>query len=84
MTRRHTIRHQPIATACRETPGEWVLARAYATRYTALSVAYRIRTAYFAPYRPAGAFEAELRTIPDGDSAVYVRYLTPQGSQHAA
>lgn len=70
------VRHQDVAAALRETPGDWQLVRPYPARYVALSMARSIRVAALPAYQPAGAFDAEVRTDPDGEATLWARYTT--------
>jgi hypothetical protein len=72
--RRDPIRHQPIADACRQAPGEWREVGPYPARYSAQSTARAIRVAQLPAYKPAGSFDSEVRTGPAGDPTVWARY----------
>lgn len=63
-----------FAAALRERPAEWALFGRYATAGTARQGAYEIRRGMREAFRPAGAFEAESRTLC-GEHRVYVRYV---------
>ena len=67
--------HQPIAAACRTRPGVWHKVGTYRTRYVAMTTANHIRAARIDAYAPAGTFEATFRRDPDGEPAVWARYL---------
>lgn len=68
---------QVFADALRARPGEWALLGKYHTAGTASQEAYVVRTTpdpKDQPFAPAGAFEAEARTML-GEHRVYVRYV---------
>lgn len=66
-----------FADQLRARPGGWALLGGYATSGTARQSAYEVRNALDPkdqPFAPAGAFEAEARTM-FGEHRVYVRYV---------
>lgn len=66
-----------FAAALKDRPGEWALFGKCLTQSTASTYAWEIRNARsmgMAPFAPAGAFEAESRTL-FGEHRVYVRYV---------
>lgn len=68
---------QVFADQLRARPGEWALLGRYVTGGVARQSAYEIRNALDPkdqPFAPAGAFEAEARTM-FGEHRVYARYV---------
>ncbi|SDM76391.1 hypothetical protein [Streptomyces wuyuanensis] len=74
--RRPMANHQQIAANLRANPGQWSDVHTYRTRYTAVGIARCIRTGgrEVAGYKPAGAFEAEIRNVDEG-TLVRARYV---------
>ncbi|MFJ9644988.1 hypothetical protein [Streptomyces sp. NPDC101206] len=63
-----------IAAHLRHRPGEWAHIDNKATRASAASTAYLIRTGGLRAYTPTGHYEATSRTV-DGEYRVYARYI---------
>lgn len=72
--RRRLINHKRVATAARANPRRWLLAGTYRTRHTAQWMAAMVRTGNYAPYAPAGAFEASAKDVGD-ETGLYVRHV---------
>lgn len=70
--------HQHTADMAREMPGQWVFAGTYNSSGSANGVAGMVRRAdQLRFYRPAGAFEADVRLTDDG-ADLWVRYVDPE------
>jgi hypothetical protein len=80
---RPQTRHRPIAEQCRRSPDKWQQVRTYPSHNAAYVTAWHIRHGAFAAYRPAGHFEAEVRT-ERGEPTVYARYIGPSTAADAA
>lgn len=66
--------HTKSVAELKARPGKWQRVSVYRARYTAVSVADRIRMSKLPAYTPAGSFEA--RTVPFGmATAVVARYV---------
>ncbi|MEU5683635.1 hypothetical protein DEJ48_36885 [Streptomyces venezuelae] len=63
------------AAALRDRPGEWAHVDTHPNSNRASNQAHRIRTGKLAAFRPAGAFEATIRTDDDEAIDVYARYV---------
>jgi hypothetical protein len=72
------VRHAPIAAALKETPGVWALVGNYVWQGAGASAARVINVGLLPSYRPAGAFEAEVRIGHEGDAFVWARYVGTQ------
>jgi hypothetical protein len=71
---RRPVRDYPaIARELRDQPHRWALVAECPAR-TGANVARRMRQGVTAGFRPAGAFEAEVRDTPEG-SSVWARYV---------
>lgn len=79
MSRRILIRHQPIAEGLRALPGQWGEVGNYEWLGSAQNASRAIRQGLLPAYRPAGAFEAEIRRDAEGDAHVWARYVGAQG-----
>ena len=75
------IHHKPIAAACRQQPGQWVLVGTYGGRTSAMVTANHVRTGRLASYLPAGAYEAEVRGDERPEPEVWVRHLGDTGAK---
>lgn len=62
------------AAELRNNPGRWSLMGRRDTGGAARQWAYEVRTALRASFSPAGAFEADARTVC-GEHRIYVRYV---------
>ena len=73
------IKHQDVARACRETPGEWVEVRSYRSRATAMEFTKYVNTGKtILAYLPSGSFEGRYEMVDDG-YMVFARYVgTPE------
>jgi len=74
-------KHFRAAAELRAEPGYWAVIGTYSTNPSARTAASNIRCAYAGESRvspsawePAGAYEAEARTV-DGEHRVYARYV---------
>lgn len=65
------IAHELIAIQLKRRPGEWAVVQEV---FVISSLASQINVGKYAPYRPAGSFEATTR-IEDGKHVVYARYV---------
>lgn len=72
---RERILHELIAAQLRREPGRWAVV--YEARGLS-SLATQINRGAYAPYRPAGAYEATSRTVGDMH-VVYARYRAEAG-----
>lgn len=67
-----TGKHAEIAAKLRSKPGRWALIQESVSGGVTVTI---VKTAKFAAYEPAGAFEATSRRRPDGRFDIYARYL---------
>jgi hypothetical protein len=72
-----------LAEALRELPGEFILLGKLGTGGSARTMAWQIRHGHpnLPEFAPAGSYEAEARTLLDGEHRVYVKYVGKQGSE---
>lgn len=71
-----------FAAALRARPGAWALMGQHQSPGSARQMAYSIRQAHTTTFAPAGAFEADAKTVM-GEHRVYARYLG-QDAAHAS
>lgn len=74
MSRRVLVRHLPIAEGLRARPGQWAEVANYRWRSAAQAAIRCIHNGVLPAYRPAGAFETEIRYDAEGDAHVWARY----------
>lgn len=73
-TKHPQVCHADAAQRMQRSPGKWLYVTTHPARYSAQATASRISGAHYAPYAPAGTFEA--RTEPtEFETAVYARYV---------
>lgn len=72
--RRTQINHKKVAAKARRSPGKWRLAGTYRSRNTAQGMVYAIRSGRYAPYAPAGVFEARVRNVGD-EAGLDIRFV---------
>jgi hypothetical protein len=71
---RQVIAHELIAFQLKRRPGDWA---AIHEQRAVPSLANQINRGGYAPYRPAGSFEAVVRTTGD-TFTVYARFVAPE------
>ena len=79
-----TVTFAGEAAQLRANPGQWLRVRDYpwAQEGTARTVGVQIRTGRYTAFRPAGAFEAETRTVLEGKQqkiVIWARFIGEHG-----
>lgn len=68
------VKYEDVAELCRRNPHRWGLWLTLPNRNRASVRADSVKTGQLAAFRPAGMYEAAVRTNPDSGYDIWIRY----------